>query len=252
MITKDPGFQPEGAFIASIELPTATYNPDASREFFRRAAERVRALPQIKEAAFSSDLPWTGYDENSGFDIVGRTFPDGEGPAVRYHFITAGYAKATGTPLVAGRDIGPEDVKDAPSVVLLNESAARQYWQAPQAALGARINMWGRERTVAGVIGDVTDMSWHDNAVPALYWPQPQAWYPQRMFLIARTDAHPARLAGPIRKALREIDPELPLANVRPLETVAAGAVATRRLTRWLVATFGVTSLLLAWLVSTA
>jgi len=246
MITKDPGFQPAGALTASIELPTAKYGPDASREFFRRAAERVRALPQIKEAAFSSDLPWTGYDENSGFDIVGRQFPDGEGPAVRYHFVTAGYSQATGTPLVAGRDIGAEDVKDAPSVVLLNESAARQYWQTPQGALGARIVMWGKERTVAGVIGDVTDMPWHDRAVPALYWPQPQAWYPQPMFLIVRTDADPAKLADAIRTALREIDPELPLANVRPLEAVAGGAVATRRLTLWLVATFGVTALLLA------
>ena len=73
--------------------------------FFTRAAERVRALPGVREAAFSSDLPWTGYDENTGFAIVGRQFPDGEGPEARYHFITTGYTRATGTPLVAGRDL---------------------------------------------------------------------------------------------------------------------------------------------------
>jgi hypothetical protein len=58
MVTRDPGFQPFGAMTASVELPTAFYDETTSREFFRRAAERVRALPGVREAAFSSDLPW--------------------------------------------------------------------------------------------------------------------------------------------------------------------------------------------------
>lgn len=246
MITRNPGFQPSGAITATVELPTARYDANAAADFYRRAAERVRALPGVREASFTSDLPWTGYDENTSFGIVGRQFPDREGPEARYHFITTGYAKATGRPLVAGRDLGPQDVKDAPLVVLLNEAAARKFWQTPQAAVGARLNLWGNERTVAGVIGDVQDLPWHDRAVPALYFPQPQQWYPQRMSLIARTDVDPAKIVEPIRRALREIDAELPLANVRPLESVAAAAIATRRLTLWLVATFGLTALFLA------
>jgi putative ABC transport system permease protein len=137
-------------------------------------------------------------------------------------------------------------VKEAPLVVLLNEAAARKYWKAPEAAVGARLNLWGAERTVAGVIGDVRDMPWHDRAAPALYFPQPQTWYPQPMFLIARSDVDPASTVDPIRRALREIDPELPLANVRALDTVAGAAIATRRLTLWLVAAFGLTALFLA------
>jgi len=246
MVNRDPGFQPSGAITASIELPTAKYNATASVEFFRRAAERIRALPGIQEVAFTSDLPWTGYNENTGFDIVGRQFPDGEGPAARYHFLTPGYTKATGTPIIAGRDAGPEDQKEAPSIVLINEATARKYWPTPQAAVGARLNIWGRERTIAGVIGDVNDLPWHDRAAPAVYYPQAQQWYPQPMSLVVRTDGDPTKTVDAIRNALREIDPELPLANVRPLETVAAGALATRRLTLWLVAAFGVTALLLA------
>jgi putative ABC transport system permease protein len=246
MVNKDPGFQPTGAITASVELPTAKYDATASVAFFRRAAERIRALPGIKEVAFTSDLPWTGYNENTGFDIVGRQFPDGDGPGARYHFLTPGYAKATGTPVVAGRDAGPEDQKEAPLVVLINEAAARKYWPTPQAAVGARLNIWGRERTVAGVLGDVNDLPWQDRAAPAVYYPQAQQWYPQPMSLVARVDGDPTKTVDAIRSALREIDPELPLANVRPLETVAAGALATRRLTLWLVAAFGVTALLLA------
>jgi predicted permease len=246
IIDTNPGFQPQGAITASVELPTARYSTDAAADFYRRAADRVRALPGVRAAAFSSDLPWTNYDENTSFSIVGRQAPDGEGPEARYHFITAGFTRATGSALVAGRDVALSDVKDAPLVVLLNEAAARAYWNTPEAAVGGRVNLWGAVRTVAGVIGDVRDMPWHDRAVPALYFPQPQTWYPQPMFLIARSGVEPASLVDSIRRAIQEIDPELPLANVRSLETVADAAIATRRLTLWTVATFGLTALFLA------
>ena len=246
IVASNSGFQPRGAITASVELPTVRYDTSAAADFYRRAADRLRALPGVRDVAFSSDLPWTGYDENTSFSIVGRQFPDGEGPEARYHFITDGYTRATGTPLVAGREVTRSDVKDTPLVVLVNEAAARKYWKAPDAAVGARLNLWGAERTVAGVIGDVRDMPWHDRAVPALYFPQPQTWYPQPMFLIARSDVDPASMVDSIRRALREIDPELPLANLRPLDTVAGAAIATRRLTLWLVAAFGLTALFLA------
>jgi putative ABC transport system permease protein len=246
MIATNPGFEPRAAMTASIELPTARYDNKAATDFYRRAAERVRALPGIQEVALSSDLPWTGYDENTSFSIVGRKYPDGQGPEARYHFITVGYTRATGTPLVAGRDLTHGDVEGAPLVILVNESTARKYWTSAETAVGARVNLWGAERTVAGVIGDVRDMPWHDRAVPALYFPQPQMWYAQPMFLITRSTVEPASIVESIRRALREIDPELPLANVRPLEAVAGAAIATRRVTLWLVATFGLTALVLA------
>jgi predicted permease len=246
MVNTDPGFNPRGAITASLDLPTARYDLSAAAAFYKRAVERLGALPGVRDAAFTSDLPWTGYDENTSFSIVGRQFSDGEGPEARYHFITAGYARATGTPISAGRDFTPADAKGAPLVVLVNESTARKYWRSPESAVGSQLVLWGEKRTIAGVIGDVKDMPWSERAVPALYFPQAQTWYPQPMLLIARTDVEPLSLVASIRGALREIDPELPLANVRPLETVASAAIATRRVTVWLVATFGVTALFLA------
>ena len=247
MITKDPGFQPKGAFTATIEIPPAKYDGPQSRAFYARAYQRLQAVPGIQNVTFTSDLPWTGYDENSGFEIVGQPkLPEGQDPNVRYHFMTPGYTRTTGTPLVAGRDFTEQDTREAPLVVLINEATAKKYWKTTEAALGARINMWGSERTVAGIIGDVTDYPWTDRAAPALYFPQGQAWYHQRMILVARTQGDPMQLAEPIRKALAEVDPELPMANIRPLETVSAAALSTRRLTLWLVATFGISALFLA------
>ena len=246
MLSEPPGFAPGGAITAIVQLPGARYTRPAATAFFQRAAERIGALPGVRAVAFSSDLPWTGYDENTSFDIAGRTFPDREGPGARYHFITPGYTRALGTALVAGRDLAPSDVEKAPRVVLLNESAARKYWTTPEAAIGARLDLWGAERTVAGVIGDVRDMPWHERAAPALYFPQGQEWQPQPMFLIVRSDVEPASLVDDLRRSIADLDPELPLATVRPLEVVAGAAMATRRLTLWLVGTFGLTALLLA------
>ena len=80
MVTRDPGFQPLGAITASVELPTALYDKDAARQFFRRAAERLRALPGVREVAFSSDVPWSNYDENTSFSIVGPRSPRARTP----------------------------------------------------------------------------------------------------------------------------------------------------------------------------
>ena len=246
MITTNPGFQPAGAITASVELPTARYDENASSAFFTRAAERLRALPGVQDVTFTSDLPWTGYDENTSFAIVGRSSAADDGPEARYHFITAGFARATGTPMVAGRDLSVSDTKNSPMVVLLNESAARKYWGTPEKAVGARLDLWGAQRTVAGILADVRDMPWHDRAVPALYFPQPQAWYSQPMLLVARTSVAPSTTVESIRRAIREIDSGLPLSNVRLLESVAGAAMATRRVTLWLVAVFGITALVLA------
>ena len=106
MIDTNPGFQP-GRGDHRVRRPPYAHGTtrNAAADFYRRAAERLLALPGVREAAFSSDLPWTGYDENTSFSIAGRQFPAGEGPEARYHFITDGYTRATGTPLVAGRDL---------------------------------------------------------------------------------------------------------------------------------------------------
>ena len=246
MIETNPGFQPGGVITASIELPTARYDRSASTDFYRRAAERVRALARRRCRRVQLGSALDRIRREHQLRIVGRRFPDREGPEARYHFMTAGYTQATGTPLVAGRDLTLADAEKSPAVVLLNESAARRYWSSAEAAVGARLNLWGAERTVAGVIGDVKDMPWHTAGVPALYFPQPQMWYPQPMFLIARARVDPSSIVEPLRRALREIDPELPLASVRPLEAVAGAAIAARRLTLWLVAAFGATALFLA------
>ena len=122
----------------------------------------------------------------------------------------------------------------------------RKYWSSAADAVGARISLWGAERTVVGVIGDVKDMPWSAGAEPAVYLPLTQTGFGGGLLLVVRSDVPPASLLGDIRRVIREMDPEVPIARVRPLVDVASSAIATRRLTLWLVGCFGFSAWLLA------
>jgi predicted permease len=248
LLQVDPGFRSDHVLTAVVNLPPARYRePAQTIQFFDRLTERVRAMPGVRAVGFGSDLPWTGYDENTSFGIVGRQFPQNEGPEARYHFLTPGFIDALGLPLRAGRDIGPADGAAVPPVVLINESTARQFWGDAQSALGARLNLWSDQpTTVVGVIGDLKDVPWADTIPGGVYFPQAQQWYPQDMFLTIRADAEPRSLVAPLMGAVRELDPELPLSAVRTLDEVAGGAFAARRFTLILVAAFGTCALFLA------
>jgi predicted permease len=248
LLRLDPGFRPDRVLTAVVNLPPARY-PDkvAAAAFFDRLTERVRALPGVRAAGLASDLPWTGYDENTSFGIVGRHFREGESPEARYHFLTPGFIGALGLPLRAGRDIRPGDGPDAPPVVLINEATARQFWGDAQGAVGARLNLWSdTPATVVGVIGDLKDVPWAERMPGGVYFAQAQQWYPQDMFITIRTDQDPLSLTEPLTRVVRDLDPELPLASVRTLDDIAGAALATRRFTLALVAAFALSALFLA------
>ena len=244
----DHGFRPDHALAALVNLPPARYRePAQTRAFFDRLSERMRAMPGVRAVGLGSDLPWTGYDENTSFGIIGRQFPEGESPEARYHFLTPGFIDALGLPLRAGRDIAPGDRADTPPVVLINETTARQYWGDAQRAIGARLNLWSNQpTTVVGVIGDLKDVPWAEAMPGGVYFPQAQQWYPQDMFLTIRADVDPRALAEPLMRVVHDLDPELPLSAVRTLDEIAGSALATRRFTLVLVAAFGASALFLA------
>jgi hypothetical protein len=154
--------------------------------------------------------------------------------------------RALGVPLVAGRDLTAGDTADAPPVVLINDRLARLYWASGEAAIGARLDLWGAKRTVVGVVGDVRDQPSDERAAGAFYFPQAQQWYSQDMLLAVRTSSDPLSLAEPLRRILHDADPEIPLASVQPLDTVARAAMSARSFTLSLVAVFGGASLFLA------
>jgi len=247
----DPGFNPEHVLTASLSLPNTRY-ADAPKvvAFQQQLLERITALPGVQSAGFTSDLPWTGYDENAGFTIEGKTFPPNDGAGGRYHYVSPDYFRTIGVPLIAGRFTTNADGQDAPRAILINQAMAELYWPG-ESAVGKRITFTNQPKSdkdwfnVAGVVGDVKDFPHSAAAVPAFYWAMAQQ-STQQMILAVRSNNDPLSLVESLLNEVRALDKDLPLSEIKPLETVAATALASQRFTLWLVGFFAGTALLLA------
>jgi predicted permease len=246
----DPGFSSERVLTASLSLPGARYS-DAPKAvaFQQQLLERLAALPGVQSVGLTSDLPWTGYDENAGFNIEGKTFPPNQGSSSRYHQVSSDYFRTIGVPLVAGRFFNDADRRETQRVVLINQSMAERYWPG-ESAVGKRITFSSQPReadwlTVVGVVGDVKDFPHSPAAVPAFYWPMAQVMTRQ-VILAVRTAAEPSSLVEAVRNEVRALDKDLPLADIETLEAIAATAVGGQRFTLWLVGLFALTALALA------
>jgi putative ABC transport system permease protein len=245
-----PGFDPERVLTASLSLPDARYG-DAPKvaAFHWRLLDRVSALPGVGSAGLTSDLPWTGYDENAGFIIEGKTFPPNDRPEGRYHFVSSDYFRTIGVPLLAGRFFNDADQPESQPVVLINRAMAERYWSG-ESAVGKRFTFSSQPKernwfTVVGVVGDVKDFPHSPAAKPAFYWATMQQT-PRQITLAVRSGADPLSLIEAVRSEVRVLDKDLPLAEVKTLEAIAATSVAGRRFTLWLVGFFALTAMAMA------
>ena len=241
----DPGFNPERVLTATIDLPGARYSTGRKAfSFYRELIGRLAALPGVQGAAATSDLPWTGYDENTSFGIEGRQFSDDEYPSAQYHFATPDYFRTLGIPLLAGRFFSEADDADAPRVIVINKSMADRYW--PDAdAVGKRVRLWGETRMIAGIVGDLKDSPGELRAKPGFFFPVNQQAQ-SGLVLVVRTERDPMSLLAAMRSEIAALDKELPLSDVRTLEQIASAAVARTRFTMLLLSVFAGVALLLA------
>ena len=85
------GFHPEGVLTFEVAFPSKGYNEDLRAAFYRETARRIREIPGVEDAGFSTSLPWTGYDENTSFDIEGYTPRPDESISARYQAASPGF-----------------------------------------------------------------------------------------------------------------------------------------------------------------
>jgi len=247
----DPGFQEDHVLTANISLPHSRYNTgELTAQFYDRLDTKLNSLPGVEIAGAGSDLPWTGYDENSGFNVEGKKSDPDQGPHARYHMATAGYFSAMGIPLLKGRFFTEGDTKHAPRVIIINHAMAEKYWHGED-AIGKRITFddnpkkdddWLR---VIGVVGDVKDQPNSTSAEPAFWWPEYQA-SESDMSIAIRTKSDPRQVADGLRNAVHSLDPELAVADVKEMNQVADASISTPRFTFALVGLFAGLAILLA------
>jgi putative ABC transport system permease protein len=249
LLRTPPGFNPEGVIVARTTLPAARY-PEAERgkEVYRRALERIAALPGVQQVSVASALPLIS-DWQIGFLVEGRG--EREGYTAYGSWVSNDFFRAMGIPLNRGRVFTDEDRADTTPVVVINEAMARRFWPG-QDAVGKRVR-WGGWNppqgwlTIAGVVGDVKFSSLEAESPPTIYMPVFQIPRIRRdAVFIARTTVDPSSLAAAMRREIAAVDADLPVYDVRTMNQVIAESVAQRRFTMGLLAIFAFAALGLA------
>jgi putative ABC transport system permease protein len=243
----DLGFDPDRVLTVRVALPQAEYpENDQVVAFFDHALQRVRALPGVEAAGAVRSLPLATTIGDWGLDIEGYVERPGANAKGDWQVVTDGGIEAMGERLVAGRLFTPRDRAGAPEVAIVNETMARIYW-GDRSPIGGRIRMGGNpDRPWITVVGVVRDLRHNGLVAPVkekFYRPHAQfhvstGFAPRSMSFVVKTDGDPLTLAGSVRAAVAEIDPNVPVASVRPMTEVVSNAMATSTFTGLLLALF--------------
>jgi putative ABC transport system permease protein len=243
------GFEPAHALTARIILPRRKYSNDTlTFAFFRTAEERVASLPGVTAVGSISYLPLSGERSANGFNVEGRPpAPLGAEPTGDMRAITPGYFKAMGIAIKEGRGLTDEDRAQSPAVGVVSETLARTLWPGVSAVGHYLLYEWnGNERVqIVGVAADVHHEGADKQPYMEIYRPLAQFPY-GAMSMVVRGTGDAMTQAEPLRHVIREIDRDLPIAQLRPMSELVDRSVGTTRLSAALFALFGVLGLVLA------
>jgi predicted permease len=266
LLAVDPGFVTRGVLVASVAVPEpgGPSGGASAASFDERLLSRLSSLPGVAAAGGVSSFPLRGGGGNGTFLVLSRpdevqSFEDwvalakipGRTGYANYRVASEDYFAAMGIPVLRGRSFSGSDAPGSPiTVAVVSESLARKQWpgESPIGKLIQFGNMDGDVRAlqVVGVVGDVREAGVDAEPAPTLY-----AYYRQRPargsdFSIAiRTWGEPRSLIPAVRRAVQEIDPEVP-PRFLPIEEIVAGSTTDPRFTLTLLGVFGGTALLLA------
>jgi len=243
----DLGFQPDRAASIKVDYDDSAPTNEASQVkrgvIFQQILTRVGAVPGVEAAGMSDYLPLGPNREWDTPTPKGKIIDPGQLPDPLVYVITPGFIRALGIRL-HGRDFTWADGPHSQRVVLINASAAHVYWPGED-AVGKILMRGNEEDQVVGVVDDVHEETVEGGTGSQIYYPATQQG-PSSAQLVVRTSLPPATLAASVLRALRELNPQQPAAEFRPIQNIVDRAVSPRRFFMLLVAAFAGLGLLLA------
>ncbi len=252
LLDVDPGFRAERVLLADVSVPASRYPSDDTLRLARMVDDMLtaaRTLPGVETAGLVNRAPLGGAGWlNSGFMADGGSEIAG---SADYRVVDEHYLATLGIPVLRGRGPSAADRPGALPVVVVNRAFAERYW--PDDPLGHTVRLPGMDAhpdvwmTIVGVVGDVRDAGLDAPVRPAMFIPYRQR--PERLVggltIAVRAAGDPAPLAGPLRAALRAVEPSAPV-ELGTLEGLVASSVAERRFATVLLTAFAALALLLA------
>ncbi|HTQ54578.1 MAG TPA: ABC transporter permease [Bryobacteraceae bacterium] len=242
----DSGLNPKNVLTLGMSVPQEEIyvGPPGLPRFCQDLDERVGAIPGVLSVGAVGHLPFQG-NAGRSFQIEGRPpAPLGQVPGANYSVACPNYFRTMGIPILKGREFTPRDTVSAPSVIVINETMARNYWPG-QNPVGQAIQMGGTRLTIVGVAGDVRQRGLDAPVAPQFVRPYMQAGWPV-MSVVVRTVHTPAAFATPVRKALASALPDWPVAGFQTMEEVVHNSTGSRRFPMLLLSVFSAVALALA------
>ena len=247
----DPGFQAQNVLALHVALPRPKYDKPLQRvQFYDRVLERVRTLPGVQSAGFTSGLPMVTTGLITAVEIPGREVASRRREGVSHRWVTPQYFTTMGIPLQRGRDVEDGDRGDRRWVAVVSASFAERYWPG-QDPIGKTFQHLDDTRTVVGVVGDIRVRGLERTSEPQMYVPAAQAPDPfpggfDPKDLVIRHSGPVTALVSAVRHIVHSIDAEQPISNVRAMTDVIAGETASRRGQLQVLGVFAVVAILLS------
>jgi putative ABC transport system permease protein len=248
----NPGFDPDNLLTANLALPAARYSKDKLRTaFFARALAALKTIPGVRGVAATQVLPFGGNWSTSSFNVEGYQPAEGQPtPWGDIRIVSPDFASAMSIPVLQGRFLSEQDGLGTPPVVVIDDELARRYF-ANRDPLGQHVifgdpaNPDAYRLQIVGVVGHTAHEGLDAEKRIQLY-----VSYRQRasagMSIVLRTQGDPLRYVGPLREAVRSVDPDQPIALPATMTDLIDRSTGQRRLAMLLLGIFASIGLLLA------
>jgi putative ABC transport system permease protein len=214
--------------------------PEACLRLYEPLLARLQRTPGVEAAAISSVIPLGSGSTPflNPFEIQGRASTGRERPVADINIVSSDYFRTLGVPVLSGRTFNTTDARESAPVAVISQSMAR-YWDG-QDPIGSRVSFDGGEHwsTVIGVTGNVRFYGLEQESSAQAYIPLAQSPTSFGGSVLVRSAGDPLALAGTVRDAVRMLDPDMPVKNMRTLEDLRSGSLATPRLTALLLMVF--------------
>ncbi|HYM24716.1 MAG TPA: ABC transporter permease, partial [Vicinamibacterales bacterium] len=243
------GFDDQHVLLARVNPRLAGYRPAEVALLYQRIFERVGALPGVQSATIARYSPLSGSRSSDSGAVEGYVPKAKENVELETQFVAPAYPATMGIALLQGRAVGPQDLAGAPNVGLVNETFVRKY-AAGRNPIGLHFSVDSGPANVeiVGVLKDVIFRGSRDEIMPAVFLPlyQQANQFALDAEVAIRTAGDPLAAAGELRRAIADVDPNLPVNDPRALRDQVASNFDSQRLAARLVGFFGGVALVLA------
>lgn len=242
----DPGFDPNKVLTLRVDLPRQKYNtPEKASNFFEQLETRVAGLPGVEAVGLITDLPLSGEARDMPYRVEGRPATS-DIAFVDFRRVNKNYFSAMRIPLRRGRNFTEQEVRQSDKAIVVSQAFVDSVFPNEE-ALGKRLIIWSGIRNepyeIIGIVGDTRYQSLQGEPSATMYVPTRELLF---VNLVIRTQGDPLSLVGGVRKEVNALDPDQPIAAIRPMTEWVAMSAAGARYRTTLLGLFALLAMILA------